>query len=145
MIRTFFIIFLAFMTCWTPYAVIVVVDYTDQLPHQVHLYILLLAHLHSSLNGIIYFFTNQHFRHSYEKLFLLFTCQLERLRNVRESDVSFTDMKPSMKKTRCELTLSPDQDGDLLSKWDSQATGISIVEMCTVAKKSLASNNNRQM
>ncbi|XP_062605965.1 melatonin receptor type 1B-B-like [Saccostrea cucullata] len=57
-----FCIFIAFVICWTPYAIIVTLDVQDTFPMKVHLFITLTAHLHSSVNGIIYFAGNKRFR-----------------------------------------------------------------------------------
>ena len=63
--RSLFIIFAIFVLCWAPYALLVLIDFQNQAPLQVHLYILLLAHLHATLNAIIYWVTNKHFRTGY--------------------------------------------------------------------------------
>jgi len=49
-----FIIFIAFVCCWSPYIVVLLYDYSDSLPLPVHLYASMLAHLHASLNFAIY-------------------------------------------------------------------------------------------
>jgi len=53
-VKTVFIIFVAFVSCWSPYAVVLLYDRTDSLPLSVHLYTSMLAHLHASLNFAIY-------------------------------------------------------------------------------------------
>ena len=63
--RTLFIIFAIFVFCWAPYALLVLIDFQDRAPPEVHLYILLLAHLHATLNAIVYCATNKHFRFGY--------------------------------------------------------------------------------
>ena len=63
--RTLFIIFAIFVLCWAPYASLVLIDLQDQAPLEVHLYILLLAHLHATLNALVYWATNKDFRTGY--------------------------------------------------------------------------------
>ena len=53
-VKTVFIIFIAFVCCWSPYIVVLLYDNTDSLPLPVHLYASMLAHLHASLNFAIY-------------------------------------------------------------------------------------------
>ena len=73
--RTLFCIFGVFVFCWTPFAILVVADPGDKAPMEVHLYILLLAHMHSSLNPLVYAITNKHYRHGYKLVVLyLFSC-----------------------------------------------------------------------
>ncbi|XP_033756111.1 melatonin receptor type 1B-like isoform X2 [Pecten maximus] len=62
--KTLFIIFTLFMMCWTPYAVVIAIDIGDRLSMEVHLFVTMIAHTHSSLNCIIYIFSNQRFRRS---------------------------------------------------------------------------------
>ena len=71
-----FISFSVFAVCWAPYAILVVVDFADTLPMPLYLYILMLAHLHSSANWLVYAATNQHFRCGYRLAFSLITCGL---------------------------------------------------------------------
>ena len=63
--KSLFIIFAIFVLCWAPYASVVLIDFQDQAPLEVHLYILLLAHIHATLNAIVYWATNKHFRKGY--------------------------------------------------------------------------------
>ncbi len=79
--KTLFIIFMIFVCCWAPYSIIVLVDFNDDLPHELHLYILLLAHMHSSLNPIVYAFTNVHFRNGYRMILSLLKCPGTNLSN----------------------------------------------------------------
>jgi len=59
-VKTVFIIFIAFVCCWSPYIVVLVYDRTDSLPLPVHLYTSMLAHLHASLNFAIYGLSNRY-------------------------------------------------------------------------------------
>ncbi|XP_061192613.1 melatonin receptor type 1A-like [Saccostrea echinata] len=52
--KTLFCIFVVFFVCWTPYAITVALDVQNNLSTEVHLFVTLLAHLHSSVNCIIY-------------------------------------------------------------------------------------------
>jgi len=53
-VKTVFIIFIAFVCCWSPYIVVLLYDSSDSLPLSIHLYASMLAHLHASLNFAIY-------------------------------------------------------------------------------------------
>ena len=63
---TLSIIFAVFIVCWLPYSLLIVIDFDDSLPMEVYLYALLLAHMHSTLNSFVYYFTNPHFKHGYQ-------------------------------------------------------------------------------
>ncbi|ELU11617.1 hypothetical protein CAPTEDRAFT_137001 [Capitella teleta] len=73
--KTLFIIFIVFAVCWMPYSVLVLIDYDDRFPHEVHLYALLLAHLHATADPIVYGITNKHFQDGYRKLLYVLTCK----------------------------------------------------------------------
>ena len=62
-------IFLVFVTCWVPYALVVLFDPNDTLSLPFYLYVLLLAHLHATVNSIIYGITNNLFRQAYLYVF----------------------------------------------------------------------------
>ncbi|KAL3882899.1 hypothetical protein ACJMK2_029201 [Sinanodonta woodiana] len=47
-------IFCLFLICWTPYAIVIVIDFKDVLSQEVHLFVTLLAHAHSSANFFVY-------------------------------------------------------------------------------------------
>ncbi|KAH3862551.1 hypothetical protein DPMN_025518 [Dreissena polymorpha] len=60
--KTLLVIFIAFVVCWTPYAIVTALDVENAFPMELHLFITLLAHLHSSLNFTIYMSFNKTFR-----------------------------------------------------------------------------------
>lgn len=64
-----FLSYFLFTICWMPYGLIVMIDFSDQLPRTAHMYPLLLAHLNSSLNPILYALTNSNFQRGYKNLF----------------------------------------------------------------------------
>ncbi|XP_060603808.1 melatonin receptor type 1A-like [Ruditapes philippinarum] len=66
--RTLFIIYAVFITCWAPYALLIVIDSKNTFPHEVHLYITMFAHLHPSLNWLIYLISNKKFADAYKNL-----------------------------------------------------------------------------
>jgi len=62
-VKTVFVIFIAFVCCWSPYIVVLLCDNSDSLPLPVHIYASMLAHLHASLNFAIYGLSNRaHYR-----------------------------------------------------------------------------------
>ncbi len=67
--KTLFIIFVAFVICWTPYGVIVLFDKKDTLSKELYTISVLFAHTSSTLNSVLYAATNKGFRQGY-KLFL---------------------------------------------------------------------------
>ena len=66
--RTLFIIYAVFATCWIPYALIIVVDRNDTFPHEAHLYVTVFAHLHPSINWLVYYFTNTKFHNAFDRI-----------------------------------------------------------------------------
>lgn len=66
--RTLFIIYAVFATCWIPYALIIVVDRNDTFPYEAHLYVTVFAHLHPSINWLVYYFTNTKFRRAFDRI-----------------------------------------------------------------------------
>ena len=68
LVRTLFMIFIVFATCWSPYAILVVVDRWDRFPGEAYMFAALSAHANSSLNFIVYGATNRHFRKGYMQL-----------------------------------------------------------------------------
>ena len=72
--RTLFIIFVTFVTCWTPYALIIAIDVDDRLPIELHATTVLVAHINSCVNCILYGATNRQFRKGYIKFLRLTKC-----------------------------------------------------------------------
>ena len=56
-------IFVVFLVCWTPYGIVIVFDFYKKLSVEMHLFVTMLAHLHSSANCVVYTFTNRNFRY----------------------------------------------------------------------------------
>lgn len=67
--KTLFIISVVFITCWVPYAILIVADINNTFAHEIHVYITMFAHLHPSLNWLIYYLTNKNFATGYKQLF----------------------------------------------------------------------------
>ena len=70
--RTLVCIFMVFVVCWGPFAILIVVDREDRGHMYLHLYILLLAHMHASLNPLVYLLTNKHYRYGFKLFFAKF-------------------------------------------------------------------------
>ena len=60
--RSVLIVFIVFVICWVPYALIVSFDVNNTFAMPVHLYFTLLAHMHSSAPFLVYWCTNSNFR-----------------------------------------------------------------------------------
>ncbi|WAR23631.1 MTR1A-like protein [Mya arenaria] len=104
--KTLFVIYIVFITCWAPYALLMVADSKDTFAHEVHVYITMFAHLHPSLNWIIYYLTNKHFSKAYKEVFA--SCCLSGIRALPVSVTSDTTktetITPStMKATKTKL------------------------------------------
>ncbi|XP_052090332.1 melatonin receptor type 1B-like [Mytilus californianus] len=67
--KTIFIAYAMFSTCWMPFAMLLVADADDTFPHEVHLFITVFAHLHPSINWLIYYYTNGNFKAGFHKIF----------------------------------------------------------------------------
>ncbi|XP_074650554.1 melatonin-related receptor-like [Tubulanus polymorphus] len=76
--RTLFIIFIVFALCWTPFTLFVVIDPKDELGQELYMFAILIAHVNSSLNCILYGITNKQFRKGYYKVLGLEKCMNER-------------------------------------------------------------------
>lgn len=66
--RTFFLILVAFIITWGPYAIVNAVDVDDVIPLEVHLYVSAFAHMHAAANCVIYGATSPHFRSAYKRV-----------------------------------------------------------------------------
>ncbi|KAI8498015.1 melatonin receptor [Branchiostoma belcheri] len=62
LIKTLVIMCVSFFICWSPYAIVVLADFKDNWPQTVHILALIMAHASSSINCVIYGFTNDKFR-----------------------------------------------------------------------------------
>ncbi|ELU01494.1 hypothetical protein CAPTEDRAFT_197910 [Capitella teleta] len=72
--KTLFIIYLVFLICWSPYAVVVLIDIGDHWPKIVYVVAIQLAHTNSSLNSIIYAACNRDFRNGYYLVLVTIFC-----------------------------------------------------------------------
>ena len=64
--KTLFIIFIVFCLCWTPYALLCLIDKDDLIMRDAYAMAILLAHTSSSINSIMYAATNKTFRDGYK-------------------------------------------------------------------------------
>ena len=60
-----------FLVCYAPYCIVVLTDINSAYPKEAHMYTMALLHANSSLNPILYFFTNTPIRDGYINLFNL--------------------------------------------------------------------------
>lgn len=67
--KTLFLIYAVFVTCWAPFAILAVVDAKNAAPHEVYVVAILFAHLHPSVNWLIYYKTNTHFASGFRYFF----------------------------------------------------------------------------
>ena len=66
--KTLFLIYAAFVMFWAPYAVIMVIDANDTFSHEAHVVITTFAHLHPSVNWLIYLSTQRRFADAYRSI-----------------------------------------------------------------------------
>jgi hypothetical protein len=66
-VKMIFAIFVAFSVCWTPYIVVLLTDVWDTMPLSVHLHASMFAHLHASVNFILYGLANKSLRAGYRE------------------------------------------------------------------------------
>jgi len=88
--KTIFIIYAVFSACWIPYALIIVLDTQNSFSHIAHVYIVVFAHLHPSLNWLIYCLTNKKFADAFRTILGLNKCKF-----TRKSEDSSTTMSAS--------------------------------------------------
>ncbi|XP_035828182.1 melatonin-related receptor [Aplysia californica] len=72
--RMLFIIFVIFVVLWTPYAVVIAADVQNTMPTALHLFVTMLAHLHSSVNFCVYIICNRNFRRAVLRLLCCRSC-----------------------------------------------------------------------
>lgn len=77
LVKTLFIIYAVFITCWVPYALLIILDTQNTFPHEIHVYVALLSHLHPSLNWLIYYVTNKKFADAYKVVCVNVCCVTE--------------------------------------------------------------------
>jgi hypothetical protein len=89
--KMMFIIFLCFTACWLPYILVLLGDRYDTFPAWAHLFGSLTAHLHASINFIIYGVSNRKIRAGYERfIYKYIVCS--RRKNLIEPQESVTDV-----------------------------------------------------
>ena len=54
--------FIIFLVCWTPYAVVIALDHSDAFSMETHLFVTLIAHAHSCTNFYVYLVLKKSFR-----------------------------------------------------------------------------------
>ncbi|KAK3594789.1 hypothetical protein CHS0354_037797 [Potamilus streckersoni] len=83
--KTFFIVYAVFSVCWIPYALTIVVDHNNSFSQEAHSYIAMWAHLHPSVNWIVYYTTHIHFRKAFNDV-LCFCLGLQKRRREGKGD-----------------------------------------------------------
>ena len=72
--RALFIIYLVFSACWLPFSLLIVLDANDTFSHELHVTIVAWAHLHPSMNWLVYYNTHLKFHAAFRKLMKLDKC-----------------------------------------------------------------------
>lgn len=76
--RALFVIYLVFSACWIPFALLIALDSRDTFSHEVHVIIVAWAHLHPSLNWLVYYYTHSKFKAAFDKLLRIDKWRLRR-------------------------------------------------------------------
>ena len=66
--KTFILIYAVFITCWAPYALLIIIDHQDTFLHEVHIYLTVWAHMHPSINWLIYYATQRKMARAYHQI-----------------------------------------------------------------------------
>lgn len=106
-IKSLFLIYAVFVVCWAPYALIMVIDVNDTFSHEAHVYITTFAHLHPSVNWLIYCTTQKKFAKAYGQIL---SCTITRL----QTDQHTTETPRSRGETIGE---KPGPSGDIYALW----------------------------
>jgi len=117
-VKTVFIIFIAFVCCWSPYVLVLLYDSSDSLPLSVHLITSMLAHLHASLNFAIYSLSNSNTSDDCQHLVarIVACCHQISLRNAATTGVYGIRNTQRRNGLRAELTgVLDDMNGTLVS------------------------------
>lgn len=75
--KTIFIVYAIFSLCWIPFAVLWVADVNNTISMEVHLVITVFAHMHPSINWLVYYKTNRHFKIGCQKMFGFYKAPIE--------------------------------------------------------------------
>ena len=65
--KTLAVIFFTYLVCWTPYSFLLIFDRNDEASRSAYLLSILLAHLNSSINCLLYPLNNRDFRDGYKR------------------------------------------------------------------------------
>ncbi|KAL3852321.1 hypothetical protein ACJMK2_015978 [Sinanodonta woodiana] len=84
--KTFFIVYAVFSVCWIPYALTLVMDHDNSFSHEAHSYIAIWAHLHPSVNWIVYYKTHIIFRKAFNDSLCFCICLRNRRRKEGRGD-----------------------------------------------------------
>ena len=72
--RALLIIYLVFSACWLPFSLLIALDADDTFSQELHVTVVVWAHLHPSINWLVYYLTNQKFHAAFRKLLRLNKC-----------------------------------------------------------------------
>ena len=92
--KTFILIYAVFVTCWAPYALLIVIDHRDEFLHEIHVFLTVWAHMHPSLNWLIYYFTQPKFAAAYRKILACGSKSMSPHRPSPKSQENSSDPKP---------------------------------------------------
>lgn len=86
LVKTLFMVFVIFLVCWLPYAVVVLLDFADNWSKIAYVVVIQMGHTNSSLNSILYAASNKRFRHGYLKFICLLCWPCRRTKSLMSGD-----------------------------------------------------------
>ena len=86
LLKSILTILAVFLLMWSPYAIIVVFDKNATWSRGLYVVAVVMAHLNSSINSIVYAATNKNFREGYWHLLSIFFCSCFRIPRRRRED-----------------------------------------------------------
>ncbi|KAJ8020288.1 Melatonin receptor type 1B [Holothuria leucospilota] len=76
LLRSVMTIMVVFFTMWAPYSAVVFLDFQGAWPRALYVFTVVLAHLNSCINSILYAATNRLFRQGYRRVVQLTCCMI---------------------------------------------------------------------
>ena len=86
LLKSILTILAVFLFMWSPYAIIVVFDKNATWSRGLYVVAVVMAHLNSSINSIVYAATNKNFREGYWHLLSIFFCSFCKIQRRRKED-----------------------------------------------------------
>ena len=135
-------IWIMFMTMWTPYATIVLFDFSGNWPQWYFVLSIALAHTNSSINSVLYAATNKNFREGYIILIKRVLCCIAKQQYYNKDSRASTVANSQLQDDGIEVKNVQGQNNDIVDKVEEKVPEQSddIVDM--VEEKVLEQNDD---